>query len=307
MNWKVFFDRLGLNGTWWQWRILRWEQKWKNLRSDARSAGRHVTVRHKFCRRCGAIMDHEARECPRCGSRAPSWGSQVVGRAFGLILPGTLPASTLLLAANALVLVIVLFRFGFGQLFQPTSAMLDAMGAYSLPFFLEGEVWRALTYGYLHIGVLHILFNMLALSQAGPVLEEEIGGARLFAVYSAALIGGALGCFFSPRVLVAGASGGIFGLIGFGVAYGSTVGGFAGGQIRAFFLQWALYGFIFTFLVPHVSLAAHAGGFVAGLAAGALIGKERVRGLSRDRFWTALATLCVAATVGAFVWMFLAQ
>ena len=30
MDWKTFFDRLGLNGTRWQWRMMKWE---RNLRS----------------------------------------------------------------------------------------------------------------------------------------------------------------------------------------------------------------------------------------------------------------------------------
>ena len=30
MDWKSFFDRLGMNGTRWQWRMMKWE---RNLRS----------------------------------------------------------------------------------------------------------------------------------------------------------------------------------------------------------------------------------------------------------------------------------
>ena len=32
MDWKDFFDRLGMNGTRWQWRIMKWERNLENLR-----------------------------------------------------------------------------------------------------------------------------------------------------------------------------------------------------------------------------------------------------------------------------------
>src|SRR5262245_54097215 len=40
---------------------------------------------------------------------------------------------------------------------------------------LSGEVWRLLTYAFLHAGVLHILFDMLFLWWFGSELEELYG------------------------------------------------------------------------------------------------------------------------------------
>ena len=31
MDWKNFFDRLGMNGTRWQWRIIKWERNFKAI------------------------------------------------------------------------------------------------------------------------------------------------------------------------------------------------------------------------------------------------------------------------------------
>ena len=38
---------------------------------------------------------------------------------------------------------------------------------------LHGEIWQLVTYSFLHFGVLHILFNMLALWMFGAQLEQE--------------------------------------------------------------------------------------------------------------------------------------
>ena len=44
MDWKTFFDRLGMNGTRWQWRIIKWERNLKAImRGDAANASWSAT------------------------------------------------------------------------------------------------------------------------------------------------------------------------------------------------------------------------------------------------------------------------
>lgn len=85
------------------------------------------------------------------------------------------------------------------------------------------EPWQLVTYAFLHGGVEHILFNMLALWMfGGPV--EDVFGARPFALYyftcviGAALTQLAVMHFFPNGYFpTVGASGGVFGLL---LAYG---------------------------------------------------------------------------------------
>src|SRR3712207_6863923 len=79
-----------------------------------------------------------------------------------------------------------------------------------------GEDWRLVTAAFLHIGVLHLVLNMLALLVFGSELERQLGRWRYLAVYLVSLLGGAvaLQLFGEPGRPVAGASAAIYGLLG---------------------------------------------------------------------------------------------
>ena len=85
------------------------------------------------------------------------------------------------------------------------------------------EPWQLVTYAFLHGGMQHILFNMLALWMfGGPV--EDVLGARPFATYYFTSVVGAavtqlavMHFFPSGYFPTVGASGGVFGLL---LAYG---------------------------------------------------------------------------------------
>ena len=304
MNWKEFFDSLGMNGTRWQWRIMRWEKRWRERGFTWKENKGQVTYRHKFCA-CGALMDRDEATCPQCGKRAPSWRVQVAQRAVGLVVPSALAVSSTLLIVNSILFILLVLIAGAQALFSPPLPLLAQMGGLVLSRLPQGQYGLLITYGYLHFGLIHFGFNMLVLSQVGPMLEQEIGKARFFTLYTLALIGGGLARFVVSGpipTIVVGASGALFGLIGFGVAYAHSTGGHAAHELRNFFIRWAIYGFLFGFFVGADNVA-HFGGFIVGAALGLLVQRE---GIHRDRYTTAwgyAATLCVLATIGAFVWV----
>jgi rhomboid protease GluP len=122
-----------------------------------------------------------------------------------------------LLALNVLVFVgmIVYGWFAFGTL-DGTQDMrvLVIFGAKVNELVEAGQEWRLFTAMFLHIGVLHLLFNLYALNALGPMVEGYFGHLRFLAIY---LLGGLFGSLasyaFSPAPS-AGASGAIFGLAG---------------------------------------------------------------------------------------------
>lgn len=88
------------------------------------------------------------------------------------------------------------------------------------PAVLQGEIWRLLTYAFLHGGFLHILFNMLFLWWFGSELEEMYGSKEFLAFYLVAGIAGGLGYMlhgaFDPiiyQVPCLGASGSVTGVM----------------------------------------------------------------------------------------------
>ena len=93
-----------------------------------------------------------------------------------------------------ILLNVVIFILGFffqvdipRNIYPPVHLdLIQLYGAYSeYTCFHEGELWRLLTYQFLHANLGHIMFNMIALWFFGPVVEERFGhwrtGAGLFA------------------------------------------------------------------------------------------------------------------------------
>ena len=305
MDWKHLFDSLGLDGTRWQWRVVRWQRQWEDRKANLWGKKQHVTYQHKFCGACGALVDRSDKVCPQCGEKIGSWRAQSTARAFGLIVPSASLATPIVLVSCIGTMLVIMWQYGGAALLDPPNEALGYMGSLIPLLVFDGEYWRLITYGYLHGGLLHIGFNLFALSQVGTMLEKEVGTARYFTLYTLALIGGGIAdlMFHSKFVPVVGASGALFGLIGFGITYCHFSGGSLRAGYRGFFITWAIYGFIFGFVMPGVDNICHAGGFVTGALLGFLVERER---LNRDRltpFWRAAGVALALATVGAFVWM----
>ncbi len=149
--------------------------------------------------------------------------------------------------------------------------VLIAFGAKFNPLIEQGQVWRLITPIFLHIGLMHLLFNSYAIYVIAPQVESFFGAARFVWLY---VLSGAYGVWasfvFSPH-LSAGASGAIFGLIGaeaaFFYRYRSDFG--TRGQ-RQFYniLSVIAFNLIMTFSVSGIDIWGHIGGLLAGLALG---------------------------------------
>lgn len=98
---------------------------------------------------------------------------------------------------------------------------LSAMDRYlglSASTLKQGYVWTLVTYGFLHGGLLHILFNMLGVYFLGREVLQLIGSQRFLAVYFGALIVGGLvsvgvQVITGSTITVVGASGALLALL----------------------------------------------------------------------------------------------
>ncbi|MEM6912174.1 MAG: rhomboid family intramembrane serine protease [Verrucomicrobiota bacterium] len=93
-----------------------------------------------------------------------------------------------LIAINVGVFVIDLILEKPGAFYKP----LERVGFFNTGLAINGlQLWRFLTYQFLHAGFFHLLFNMLALFFFGPLLEQWWGKRRFLAFYLLAGMGGA--------------------------------------------------------------------------------------------------------------------
>ncbi len=80
------------------------------------------------------------------------------------------------------------------------------------------DLWQVVTYGFLHAGIGHIVFNMFGVYMFGSDLER-VWGSQRFAVYfivcvvAAALVQIVFSMMIGSRAPTVGASGGVFGLL----------------------------------------------------------------------------------------------
>lgn len=139
-----------------------------------------------------------------------------------------------------------------------------------------GQWWRLVTSGFLHIGPLHLAFNMVALWVIGRDVERVLGPLRFGAVYTAALLGGSTAVMLlgAPTGAVAGASGAVFGLMGALVVLLRRMRLSPGPALAVIGVNVVL-----SVVLPGVSILAHLG----GLAVGALVAAGFVHGPARSR------------------------
>ncbi|TYP86470.1 membrane associated rhomboid family serine protease [Blastococcus xanthinilyticus] len=178
----------------------------------------------------------------------------------------------------------------------------DPLDNYRSPVFVDlaqyplaveiGEPWRLLTAAFLHIGLLHLVLNMLALLVFGSELERQLGRVRYLSLYLVSALGGstAIQLFGDPLRPVAGASTAIYGLLG-GLGVLMLV---RRQDIRGILVLLAINVFI-SFL-PGVSLLGHLGGLVTGAAvAGVLVATRRRKAVQLAGIGALAAVLLVLA------------
>ncbi|WP_431798838.1 rhomboid family intramembrane serine protease [Halobacillus andaensis] len=163
-----------------------------------------------------------------------------------------------------------------------TSTLIE-FGAKYNPAIIEGEWWRIITSMFLHIGIVHLLMNMLALFYLGAAVEKIYGSTRFLTIYFlAGIFGGSASFMLNPNI-AAGASGAIFGLFGALLYFGL--------KNKRLFFQTMGYNLLmiiginiaFGLIVPQIDNGAHIGGLAGGFIASMMVGLPAQPHLKRNK------------------------
>ncbi len=159
---------------------------------------------------------------------------------------------------------------------SPSIEHLLSWGANYAPMTTGGEWWRLLTSNYVHIGFIHIAFNMWVLWDAGRLVERLLGNIGFIIMY---ILSGVVGSFTSvlwnPTVVGAGASGAVFGvygcLIGFLLLSRGSIPNKVLTGISSSALAFIAYNVFYAIGEEGIDMAAHIGGLATGFLCGVLM------------------------------------
>lgn len=185
------------------------------------------------------------------------------------------PIVTYTLIFINILIFLAMYLFGNGS---EDSITLLTFGANYRPLILEfNQYYRLIASSFLHIGILHLLFNMYALYIIGAQIENFYGKVKYLIIYlGSAIIGSLLSICFHDGIS-AGASGAIFGLLGAILYFGYHYRLYLGNVLQSQIIPIIVLNLFLGFITPGIDNACHIGGLISGifLAMACGINKDR--------------------------------
>ncbi len=178
-------------------------------------------------------------------------------------------ASILFLTLNILIFLVAKLLLFFG-----INNLAFGLGGSTLEALFQGQIWRLITAGFLHIEIWHLGLNMLALFYYGRFVENFYGWAGFVITY---ILGAIAGTFLSswmyPNGITLGASTAIWAFLALLAGNAIRLNRYSPGlpiDFRAMFpsmLIWLMIGFT----MPGISGWGHIGGFIIGVILGIVL------------------------------------
>jgi len=199
------------------------------------------------------------------------------------------PRAFLTPAIVAINLIVFTIMIAAGvHIMSPKIVDLLAWGANYAPKTTGGEWWRLVTSNYLHIGVIHIAFNMWVFWSVGQFVERLVGNLGFFLVYLfSGVVGGFATVLWNPGVVSAGASGAVFGVYGCLLAFLALGRGSIPRPVLKALGNNAVFFVVVNVLYgmgnENVDMAAHLGGLAAGFVSGLILRMPLDSSASKNR------------------------
>jgi rhomboid protease GluP len=234
-----------------------------------------------------------------------------VNRSLSGVFSGPAPVTTALLVANLMMFGVewmaataqggggLSILWGMGG---ETSYRLGMSAPYGI--YVQHQWYRLITAMFLHGGLIHIGFNMMALMQLGPALEELYGSLRYFFLY---IFTGAFGFLVSSFLGTnsLGASGGLLGLIGAMLAVTTKRGGTYMRELRSRLISSVVILFVLGFMGMGIDNKAHMAGLASGFVLGKIFPDRQPMTVRERQIANALGWLAGIAVIASFALMIL--
>ena len=169
-------------------------------------------------------------------------------------------------------------------------------GMFGNLFYQNHEWKRLITPSFVHIGITHLLFNMLALYTASSILEQIYGSIKTLLIYLVtAAVGNIFAAFFTPAIVVAGASTSIFGMFAV-LATLAVISKHDGVKnVGASYIGVILINLLYNLFTPGVSMAGHIGGAIGGVLMALILNSKFEK---RELISKIISVVVLLATIG---------
>ncbi|MCM0080236.1 rhomboid family intramembrane serine protease [Geomonas sp. Red32] len=239
-----------------------------------------------YCSHCGRLIGSSDDRCPWCGARRPGLFASLGD--LNRVDPDGQGLVKAIITVNVIFFLLSLVishnrMGGMGMSLSPFSFLspgersLLVLGATGTVPMEIGGYWTLVSASYLHGGILHLLFNMMALRQIGPWVAMEYGPSRMFVIYTLSGVLGYLVSFLAGVPLTIGASAAICGLIGALYYFGRSSGGRYGMAVSKEVNGWLISLVLFGLVMPGINNWGHGGGVLGGVVLGKLLGYQQQR------------------------------
>jgi rhomboid protease GluP len=290
----------------WQYRLDRWKAALQNM-----FGGGNQQPRPKLCPNCSSLVGINATRCHNCGTNL-KFSVAAINKSLSGVFSGPSPVTTALLVSNLLMFGVEFMAIaaqggggGLSILWSVGGEATYRLGM-SAPYgiYVRHEWYRLITAMFLHGGLIHIGFNMMALMQLGPALEELYGSSRYFFLY---IFTGAFGFLLSSFIgnNSLGASGGLLGLVGAMLAITSKRGGAYMRELRSRLVSNVVILFVLGFMGMGIDNWAHGGGLAAGFALGKIFADRQPMNVRERQVANALGWIAGIAVIASFALMLL--
>lgn len=191
--------------------------------------------------------------------------------------------ATFYLAVVIVLIFIVNVAVGGGNrfwIFLTGGGHVKDYGEASFKLVLEqGQWWRLLTCGYLHMGVIHLVGNMAALEMIGTRVERKLGAVWMLIIYNlGTMLTAFLWCLIFPEGWTVGASLGIFVLLGMLCVMLFSKGGKGLAELSRYERGYLVFYVIAGCFLGIGTIVGHLIGFVIGILVGFAILKMHLQG-----------------------------
>lgn len=140
----------------------------------------------------------------------------------------------------------------------------------------SGQIYRLITYAFLHGGLVHLITNMYSLYIIGSQIENNYGKLKFIFIYLvSALTGGLLSALFNNNISI-GASGAIFGLLGALVYFGFHFRLYLSDALKTRIIPVILINLLIGFMITGIDNACHIGGLIGGYLSAMAVGIPEV-------------------------------